>query len=163
MLDRHPEIFCGPESAMFAKQQLYNDWQGYKSKLFRKSLFGLSTAGWQNFTGVDLGEEYLWSKAEAKELVMRHTTFKSFVEAFYARILEETGKRLWAEKTPSNAFVMESFLSSFGAEAKAIHITRHPLDCIASLCLRGMTAYNAASVYLLNTSKALLSERLEIK
>jgi len=157
MLNRHSEIFCGPETSIFAKQELYTDWKTQKSKLFRKSLFGLPNAGWHNFIGVELDSEYIWSRAAVKALVKSSETFPEFIEAFYAKILEENCKCLWAEKTPSNAFTMNLFLSTF-VNGKVIHITRNPLDSIASLHLRGKTLYDAVSVYLLNTAKALASE-----
>ena len=75
-------------------------------------------------------------------------------DSFYRYALEKSGKTIWAEKTPSNAFTLKLFLDNF-PDSKVIHITRDPLDCIASLVNRGMDVYNATCVYMLNTLKAL--------
>ncbi len=154
ILNRHSQVFCGGETAMFAKEELYLDWQTNKHKLTRPSIFGLSNAGWHNFVGVELNEEYLCSAMQFKKLIKAHSDFPSFVEAFYRPSLESSGKKYWAEKTPSNAFTLQLFLDQF-PNGKAVHIVRNPLDAIASLINRGMTPYNAVAVYLLNTTKAL--------
>lgn len=152
MLHRHSEVFCGPETSLFAKAELYSDWSSSKNKLFKKSFFGLTNAGWHNFVGVNIEEGYLWSKLELKSLIDSSDTFSEFAERFYDRCLKEQNKKLWVEKTPSNAFTLSQFLEDFSPEAKVVHIYRHPLDAIASLVSRGLTVYNSCALYLLNTS-----------
>jgi len=155
MLHRHSQIFCGSETALFAKQQLYLDWNKYKVRINRPSLFGLSNAGWHNLVGVQLGDDYSCDKNQFRQLIKScNTNFVDFAESLYRPILEETNKTVWLEKTPSNAFTLSLFLETF-PQGKAIHIVRHPLDAISSLYNRGMSLYNAVAVYLLNTSKAL--------
>lgn len=155
ILNRHSEIFCGSETSIFSKSQLYQDWDKYKGRLLKKSVFGLSNAGWHNFIGVMLDDEYDRTKKELKSLLEECDSFPSFINEFYKPILAGEQKSIWAEKTPSNAFTLLPFLESFGSEDQVIHIVRHPLDTIASLVARGMTAYNATSIYLLNVNEAL--------
>lgn len=154
IMNRHSQIFCGAETSMFAKEGLYLDWEANKHKLTRPSIFGLSNTGWHNFVGVELDAEYQCTPLQLKKLIKAHSDFPSFVEAFYQPSLKSADKKYWAEKTPSNAFTLQLFLNIF-PQGKTIHIVRHPLDAIASLMNRGMTAYNAVAVYLLNTAKAL--------
>ncbi len=158
ILNRHSEIFCGSETSIFAKSELYTDWESAKTKLMKSSVFGLSNAGWHDFVGVSLEDDYGWTKAEFKKLLKSdHKSFPDFARAFYAPILTKVDKSLWVEKTPSNAFTLIPFLKEF-PNSKVIHITRHPLDAIASLYKRGMSLYNATNVYLLNTAMALSTQ-----
>jgi len=157
MLNRHTEIFCGSETSLFAKTELFTDWEEYKVRLFRPSHFGLSNAGWHNFIGLEIDEEYQWTRKEMRQLIKTHFDFPSFVNSFYKPILEREGKCFWAEKTPSNAFTLKVFLDTFG-DGKIIHTVRHPLDIIASLVNRGKSVYDATALCLLNMSKALLCE-----
>jgi len=155
LLNRHSEIFCGSETSLFAKEELYLDWKKNKGKINRPSLFGLSNAGWHNLIGVELTEEYGYNPKEFRELLKKnHKDFSDFISDFYKPILESNKKSVWAEKTPSNAFTLEFFLERF-EKGKVIHIVRNPYDAISSLYSRGMTLYNAVAVYLLNTAKAL--------
>ncbi len=154
ILNRHPLIFCGSETSLLAKAEIYDDWPAYKSKLFKKSFFGISNAGWHNFTGVEIGEDYPVSKSEARTIASNSDSLVDFTSKFFGQCLKVKCKKIWAEKTPSNAFTLSRFLDTYNEEARALHTVRHPLDAISSLHNRGMTLYNALSVYLLNVSKA---------
>ena len=155
ILNRHSKVFCGSETSLLAKAALYTDWQKHRKKLIANSIWGLPNAGWHKFIGIELTEEYGYTKVDFKRLMeQEHSSFQNFISAFYQPILKKYSKQIWAEKTPSNAFTLHLFLDAF-PEGKAIHIVRHPLDAIASLTNRGMSAYNAVAVYLLNTAKAL--------
>ncbi len=155
MLNRHSEIFCGSETYLFSKEALYTDWQQSHKKLLRPSLFGLTNAGWHIFVGVELGEDYNYSKLDFKKLLAkRHSDFSKFINAFYEPLMKKNKASVWVEKSPSNAFTLDLFLDHF-TTGKAIHIVRDPLDVVASLYNRGMTMYNATAVCLLNMSKIL--------
>ena len=154
VLDRHSQIFCGSETSIFAKEALYLDWNKNKQKLLSKSYFGLLNAGWHHYRAIDIEPEYLVSQPELESLLDQSDTFYNFSNKFYEKALNANGKTTWAEKTPSNAFTLKLFLDHI-PNSKVIHITRHPLDCIASLVNRGMEVYNAICVYMLNTLKAL--------
>ena len=155
MLNRHSEIFCGSETYLFSKEALYTDWQKSHKKIMRPSLFGLTNAGWHIFVGVELGEDYNYSKLDFKHLLAKkHDDFSSFVHAFYEPLMKRNKASVWVEKSPSNAFTLDLFLDQF-TDGKAIHIVRDPLDVIASLYNRGMSMYNATAVCLLNMSKIL--------
>lgn len=155
ILNRHSMVFCGSETSLFAKEELYINWKKNKNKLTKPSIFGLSNAGWHNFIGVEFSEEYNISHKAFKDLIASETTtFSSFISGLYKPILEDHNKSIWAEKTPSNAFTLELFLNEF-KNSKVIHLVRNPLDTIASLYNRGMSMYNATAVYLMNTAKGL--------
>lgn len=154
VLDRHSHIFCGSETSIFSKEELYLDWSKYKSKLTAGSLNGLLNAGWHHYRSIDIEPEYMLSKNDFIKVINNSKSMAEFSHQFYAKALDHHAKTIWAEKTPSNAFTLKLFLDHI-PDSKVIHITRHPLDCIGSLVNRGMDVYNAIAVYLLNTTKAL--------
>ena len=160
ILNRHSQIFCGSETSLFAKEMLYLDWNKYKHRLLKKSYSGLVNAGWHHFIGVELGSDYMINKKILSNLVDQSDTFFDFINGIYDPIFKATDKKIWAEKTPSNAFVVDHFLNTF-LNGKVIHISRNPYDTIASLVNRGMSIYNAVAVYLLNTSKIINSNNNE--
>ncbi len=158
ILNRHTSVFCGSETSLFTKKPLYKDWTANKHRLFRRSIAGLHNAGWHHFNGFILDDDYPYSKDDLKPLIEESdASFHEFIVQFYKPILKNSTKTIWAEKTPSNVFVFMEFLSAF-PDGKTIHIVRHPLDTIASLINRGMSVFNACSVYLLNTAEGLTYE-----
>lgn len=156
MLNRHSMIFCGSETSILSKEALYQDWNGQKNRLFKKGYSGLLNAGWHHYRGFDLEEDYKISLTELKDIIGQANAFSGFISLFSDRVLSQYSKTIWSEKTPSNAYTMSLYLDKV-PDALAIHITRHPLDTIASLVNRGMDYYNAIAVYLMNTSAALES------
>jgi len=104
ILNRHPELFCGSETSLFAKKELYTDWRKAKPKITRTSVMGLSNAGWHDLIGVTLDDDYPWTKPELKRLIKSSNNFLSLADHFYEPILKREGKSKWLEKTPSNAF-----------------------------------------------------------
>lgn len=156
VLNRHSNIFCGPETSLFAKPVLYTQWTDKKQKIMRPSVFGLPNAGFHHYIGIDIDEEYGVTKNSCEELIKKSDSLAEFAEQFYRPILERSGKKIWAEKTPANAFTLDLFLTNI-PDAKIIHIVRHPLDVISSLVNRGKSVFEAIALYLLNTQAGLES------
>lgn len=151
ILNRHPEVFCGSETSLFAKKQLYTDWQRNKYRLLLPSFINLRNSSWHHQRGIELDEEYPINKAMLREFIRKSNNFESFIEGLYKQILDGKNKKIWAEKTPANAFTSELFLEHF-PEGRLIHITRNPYDAMASLINRGMNAFDAFAVVLINTA-----------
>jgi len=154
MLNRHSQIFCGSETSILSKAALYNNWNKDKMRLFRSGYNGLVNAGWHHYRGYDLEHDYGINESELKHVVKKASSFAEFISNWTTLVLARSGKDIFSEKTPSNAHTLPLYLDHI-SDSFAVHITRHPLDCIASLINRGMNYYNAISVYLLNTSAAL--------
>ena len=105
MLDRHPEIECGPESTVLLDRLMPVD------ELAER--FGLSAGeveGWQR---------HARSQAE-------------FVARFLAARLAQSGKRIWADKTPENVGRFDFVLRHF-PNARLVHVIRDGRDVAASL------------------------------
>ncbi len=156
ILNRHSDIFCGPETSIFAKPVLYTNWNDKRHKILRPSVFGLPNAGFHHYIGIDLDDEYGISKNTCGEMIKKSENLSEFANLFYTPILERSEKTVWAEKTPANAFTLHHFLTEI-PDSKVIHIVRHPLDVISSLFNRGKTVYEAIALYLLNTQSGLWS------
>lgn len=154
MLNRHSEIFAGPETALFAYPQLYKKWNRYKPFLLTKGVAGVKSTGWAIRNGWTIQPEYGWANADLQKTILRSPSFTQFVTAFYAPILRKYNKKYWVEKTPVNACGFQAFLDHF-PKGKVIHPVRNPYDTVASLISRGMSAYQAAAYYLYNTSHAI--------
>lgn len=152
MLNRHSAIFCGPETALFTKTKLYTEWAKAKKKIPGK---GLKGDGWHRYNGIDLSEEsFGLSVPEIQIMAESAQTFREFVDMLFAEVLKRTGKKIWAEKTPSNAIFFPRIRALF-PDILFIHCVRDPYDTIASLINRGFNEFYATSLYLVNTSSAL--------
>jgi len=153
MLNRHSQIFAGPETGLFAYPQVYSEWDTCKTYL----LAGIQTDGWAVDKGMNLLQEaYTWQAEELKNAIREATSFKNFVKVFFQRPLQQQQKQYWVEKTPINAYGFQSFLTNY-PKGKVIQIVRNPYDTVASLVARGKNVYWAAGYYVYNTAIATSS------
>jgi hypothetical protein len=159
MLNRHPEIFCGPESYLFIYPRLYDQWERYRCSIYTKyARRALKAPGMFLQSGVRLNSPELGNRSRTgvRELVYASGAFPEFCDRFFQEILIEKGKTHWAEKSPANALCFTNFLEGFES-AHVIHIIRDPFDTITSLLKRGESLYLAAALYLLQSAAALRS------
>jgi len=104
MLDSHPHIACGPENSLLAG-----------SFLPRRLALAF-----------DVSTDDVWH--------MRHQAqdHAQFIELFYTRYAEFTGKPRWGDKRPHNILYLDFVFRHF-PNAKVIHITRDARDTVCSL------------------------------
>lgn len=159
LLNRRSELLAGPETYLFSHPGLYSDWKKYRRFLIRTSIFGgLKAQGWFQINGAILGDPfYGWSKPELRDLIRKCGDLPEFADAYFSRSMGKKGAGRWVEKSPSNAICLDIFLRYF-PEGKVIHTTRNPHDTIASLVARGLSVYDAAASYLINTAFGLKLE-----
>ena len=161
ILNRHSQIFCGPESSLFCKAPLYTDFNGSKSKILKRGFDGLRSNSWHVYRGVDLGlSEFGINQSNLEPWIENSNSLKEFATLFYKDVLDRNHKKIWLEKTPGNAYNFRAFYNCF-PNAHLIHIYRNPFDTIASLFNRGFSHFQATCLYLLNTSFALAAEELD--
>ena len=152
IMNRHVDVYCGPETYLFAQAKLYANFPKNKKYIIKKHIYGLKTAGWFAQNGVFLYDtDFGWTEDDLKKLVEETNSFTEFGDRFFKRALDRTGSHIWMEKSPSNACHFHHFLKQF-PDSKVIHTLRDPYDTIASLVLRGFTPYFATGLYLYNTA-----------
>jgi len=161
VLNRHPAVFSGPELNFFNKEQLFEDWNRFKSKTIGRHFPRLATLGWFCYPGTGLlHPDYGWQAVELKSLLRASSSIGQFVDAYFARPLQAHAAKLWIEKTPSNAYSFKHFLETF-ADGKVIHTSRNPFDAAASLVRRGYTPAFAAASWIYNSATAMQGEHSE--
>ncbi len=154
LLNRHPAIFCGPETTLFSKYLLYQNWEVHKWHILDK-LPKLVNYDFHYYDNIHLTkQESGVTDEELASWLEESATFASFIETYIQRQLKPSDKTVWFEKTPANAWMYDSFQSIF-SDSYFIHMARNPYDCIASIMARGVEEYYAVSRYLLNVSMAL--------
>ncbi|NNE25753.1 MAG: sulfotransferase [Saprospiraceae bacterium] len=158
ILNRNAQVLCNGETALFTKEGLYLNWESAKSKLLSRSFAGLRSMGWHHLVGLTNLADYGLQSTDLHGLMEKSPDgFEPFTHEFFSKALMESGKSIWAEKTPANAFAFAYFLDQF-PNGKVVHTVRHPLDTISSLINRGTSMFDAIALYLLNASAAMAVE-----
>lgn len=154
ILNRHSNIYCGPETRLLSIKDLYLNWEKSKNKLFRKGPLGVRPNAWHNISGIlCTGVELYPNQKEVKDLVKNAHSLEDFISSFFNGLLEKNNKHFWAEKTPNNVYCINEFLSSFPL-GKVIVTIRDPLEIICSLIDKGNSLFSALSHALIHLSLA---------
>lgn len=152
VLNRHSQVMCGPETYLFTKHQIFEDWDFAKRQMIEGTLRSFP---WHQYAGTDLLHPYYeWAPKKLKELIYYSKDISEFSEEFFGHKRRNARKHFWAEKTPSNVFGFQ-YLKEHFPGCYLIHIVRNPYDTIASLNRRGFSIYYATCLYLLNTAVGL--------
>ncbi|NQT24373.1 sulfotransferase [candidate division KSB1 bacterium] len=155
VLNRHPELYSGAELGFFNKEPVFTDWKRIRSHLLTQLGKRMTTHGWFPYAAHNLlHTDYGWSRTELDDLLRGSESVVEFAASFFERPLQHRNAKIWIEKTPSNAYCFQHFLNLF-ENGKVVHITRNPLDAVASMVNRGMTPYFAAGNWVYNNAAAL--------
>jgi len=171
MINAHPNIGCGPEMSVFDRPKMYDISISHLYTLFirddfdelddlcvypirfqpmDKSYCGLSAAGHRRFY-YD-GED---TDAVFEELFDNSNSPKEFLQLFFDRWANESGKKRWAEKTPNNIFTAGKILETY-RHGKFINVIRDGRDVVLSLTgRRGTPVYTAIWRWLAATEAGL--------
>jgi hypothetical protein len=159
-LQAHKDIFSGGEINFFNKERLFEDWNKNKLKILPYFPY-FTTSGWDVYRRSMLTRnEYGWNKKEIKNLLKESNSINEFTETYFKKGLDKKQAKIWIEKTPSNAYSFKYFLEQF-PQGKVIHITRNPLDTIASIYKKNRPVYYAVGTWLYNNAVALVCENSE--
>jgi hypothetical protein len=143
ILNRHSEIYCGPETRLLSIPELYLNWSYSKKRIFRHGPLGVRPNAWHNITGVMATGKELYENLETvKNKIKRSSSFSVFIESYFKDLILKNNKRIWAEKTPNNIYTIQHFLDTFPL-GKAIIPIRHPLEIICSQLSRGKSLFDA--------------------
>lgn len=162
VFNRHPEIFSGAELNFFNKQQIFSEWEKCKPLLsVKRKVKPITTQGWFPYPNHNLlHEDYGWTHNELNNVLQDSESMEDFVDIFFKKPLQTHKKKIWIEKTPSNAYSFKHFLKTF-PDGKVIHITRNPYDSVASLVKRKMSPFFATGIWVYNVSSALSARGLD--
>jgi len=163
LLNAHPELASGPELSLLGHPGLYaQPWPAFRLELWRAlqpwyfhtmdaaerlaagfcpySLISEDNLGFYGFRLEDLQATILEAEGPA-----------DFLQKLFSPLLERTGKRRWAEKTPSNLYALRAFLDCFPT-AKAVYLVRNGLDQVCSLLKRGFGLKRAVALWMVETT-----------
>jgi protein-tyrosine sulfotransferase len=170
LINAHPNILCGSELSMMNKRLLYHQPFEITKKEFNKYLqSGLPTYAeldtlWLPWSTSDnLRQElrffesldnYGMDARELVELVNQSNSFLELINSFFEYVLNRTGKIRWAEKTPSNCYCINNFLSCF-PKGYYVHVVRDGRDVVPSLIKRGYSAPMAVRRWMYDTATGL--------
>ena len=151
-MNRHPEIVCGDELGLFSKPVFYDNYEHLKRWHFLIRRTGISSYPFfqdrsilRNLQSFSLTKEQVWG------WVLESDNIVELANRMKDHVLALAGKRIWAEKTPANIYLIDRFLRTFHA-ASVIHIVRDPRDVILSLVGRGVSIFKAAERWLTSVS-----------
>ena len=114
LLDRHPNIYCGPEVKFF------------------REFYG-------NFLKDDLAHLRLFNTIRAMEIddnTLLEVFGKAFIEC-HVIAAKRSGKSRWADKNPENVLYLDQWNTLLDGNFIFIHVIRNPLDAMASLVEAG--------------------------
>jgi hypothetical protein len=160
ILDRHPQITCGPEMSLFNKRVLYGDYELVRARFRTWLRRGVSTDGYSALPRVlrmrqrdGLSEDLLCEMVDASR------DLREFVIHLQRHCTERRGKRYFAEKTPSNVYCFGEFARLFPG-CRLIHVIRDGRDVVCSLRKRGLSLFEGASMWLYNVAAGMASRHL---
>lgn len=152
MFSRHPHIFCGHEMALFNKRQIFGDFRDVKRKLPTWIRRGLPTDGYsQYFKVIPPMENRLFTKDALRECVSKADSLRALVDLVQTHCLSQTGKSIFAEKTPSDVYCFRQ-LAELYPRCLLVHVVRDGRDVVCSLMKRGFDVFEATSIWLYNVA-----------
>jgi hypothetical protein len=155
MLNRHPEIFCGSETALFNKEVIFSDFDRLQRMLPTWLKKGVPTEGYAQYFGVASSQDGNFVKPELLLQCARDAgSLREFVDLIQASCLRDSGKILFAEKTPSNTYCFRQ-LTGLYPNCLLIHAIRDGRDVVCSLLKRGYDIFAATSFWLYNTASGI--------
>lgn len=154
ILNRHSEIVCAPETHIWCKEKIFEDWHEYNYKLTKKSIFGLVSEGFFHFVGIDKSQVPNYNSAKTKKLLKNSPDIYTFFRLFMMEFFDLKAGQIYGEKTPANTINFRHILATSN-DVMCIHTVRNPYDTIASLVARGKTPIEAVAFYLYNCAHGM--------
>ena len=154
ILNRHSKIVCAPETHIWCKEKIFQNWAKYKNRYFKKSIFGLTSEGLTHLVGIEKSEIPGYDKKKTEQLIKISPDIYYFFKLFMQEYFGLVEGQIYGEKTPGNAINFKYILDS-SDQVVCIHTARNPYDTMASLVARGNSPMAAAAFYLYNCAHAL--------
>ena len=150
ILNRHSQLYCGPETNIFTKNELIDSWESRRHTLISPlNNESLPTSGWHLHDGHQLLS--MVDQIELQNAVNQSNTYNDFIEYIFRQASHYQKKNFVIEKTPSNSVLFEKLIPIF-PETRFLLMIRHPLDTISSMVNRGWSPIYSTGLYLFNIS-----------
>lgn len=160
ILNRHPEIACGPEMVFFDKKVIYGDYETFRRMLPLWLTTGVPCDGYFRYPALLIARPaYGLTRDLLIDWSRQARCLREFVDLLQSHILRQSGKRIFAEKTPTNAYCFREFIELY-PKGRLIHVIRDGRDVFCSLRRRGFRPFQAASRWLYDVSAALACRSL---
>jgi hypothetical protein len=152
MFSRHPEVYCGQEMSLFNKRQIYGDFSTVKRSLPGWLRRGLPTDGYSLYPRIIPHiEDGLLTPEALLRAMSKANSLREFADNVQTHVLHGSGKRLLAEKTPSDVYCFRQ-LARLYPNCTLIHSVRDGRDVACSLMKRGMDIFEATSIWMYNAA-----------
>lgn len=164
ILDTHSQIFCGPELALFSHPFLWAEegerWRHRMLRYTDPTVDVMTLPEWTLDEGVcpwisfSHPANFAWYGCEQVEIRDRIPQWKDardLVDFVFRSKLQEAGKNIWVEKTPSNLYGMPAFLERYPG-GRGIVVLRDGRDVVCSLLKRGFGFARAAAIWVLEAA-----------
>ncbi len=160
-LNEHEKILCGPGTGIFAHPVVWSTGRSWND-IARPFLESRGRGKLPNACPlirsyhIEALPHFFLKKAEFREITSRAASIEELAERFFELRLLGENKSLWIDRTPQNLFALADMLEH-RAEARAIIVTRHPLDTIVTLMETGLSFKESAKTW---TAECALAQHL---
>ncbi|MEX2308353.1 MAG: sulfotransferase [Pirellulales bacterium] len=155
LFNRHPQVYCGAEASLFNKSAILDDFELLKRKLDTWLRNGLPTDGFALYPKVlPHAERDLLTPDVLTRCLRDSANTRQFIDAIQRSCLTASGKKIFAEKTPSNAYCFRQ-LGDLYPQGLLVHPIRDGRDVVCSFMRRGFDVFFATSAWLYNVACAL--------
>lgn len=152
MFSRHPDVYCGQEMSLFNKRKLYGDFANVKRSFARWLRRGLPTDGYSLYQRIiPFSEDGLVTHEMLLRTMTSANSLREFSDRVQTHVLNGSGKRVLAEKTPSDVYCFRQIAKLY-PNCTLIHCIRDGRDVTCSLMKRGMDVFEATSIWMYNAA-----------
>lgn len=152
MFSRHPDVYCGQEMSLFNKRKLYGDFATVKRNFARWLRRGLPTDGYSLYQRIiPFSEDGLVTHEMLLRAMTSANHLRQFADNVQSHVLDGSGRRVLAEKTPSDVYCFRQIAKLY-PNCTLIHCIRDGRDVTCSLMKRGMDVFEATSIWLYNAA-----------
>jgi hypothetical protein len=155
LLDKHPEVVCDDEVSFFNKREIYGDYDRFRRMLPAWYESGVACSGYWSQTDFFFRPDAVGITRDlAVEWSRRAADMRGYVQELKRHFLKKSGKRIFAEKTPTNVYCFRDFAQLF-PESPIVHVIRDGRDVVCSLMKRGYSLWECGSRWVYDVSAGM--------
>jgi hypothetical protein len=155
LLDAVPGVLCGPEFNMFCTEAAFRYDADFKAQAIARQFFSTNScyAPQSRFFNTRYLEQAGLTAEQLTSMIEQSNSLAEFVTAFAQHFasFRQRECHVFAEKTPINVGHAQTFCRSF-TNGVFVHVVRDGRAVVASLLRRGYTVWEAALIWMVQTS-----------